>query len=157
MPHATSILTWTRSQTKQALGLLNKEPQFWLPVDTSSTSSNFNLLSVIATRARCSRCCAVLYEAKRVQEITQKAACHSPVVGVLLFSFYLLYDTQIIIGGKHRRYQIEEDSYVLASVALYLDIINMFLYILELLNGEWKWVFWVVNKLNLDLKSLGIR
>ena len=57
-------------------------------------------------------------------------------IGVILFSFYLLVDTQMIIGGQNRRYKIDEDSYILASVALYLDIINIFLYILKILNGR---------------------
>ena len=56
------------------------------------------------------------------------------VVGVILFSFYLLFDTQMIMGGDKKRYQFDEDSYILASVTLYLDIINIFLYILEILN-----------------------
>ena len=54
--------------------------------------------------------------------------------GVVLFSFYLVYDTQIIVGGKHRRFQISEERYILAAVTLYLDIINLFLYLLDLLN-----------------------
>ena len=56
--------------------------------------------------------------------------------GVFLFSFYLLFDTQMIIGGKNRKYKIGPDSYILASVALYLDIINLFLYILRLLGDR---------------------
>ena len=56
-------------------------------------------------------------------------------LGVILFSFYLMVDTQMIVGGKHRKYQIDEDSYILAAVALYLDIINLFLYILEIMRG----------------------
>jgi len=55
-------------------------------------------------------------------------------IGVILFSFYLLMDTQMIIGGKNRRYQIDADSYILGAVTLYLDIINIFLYLLEILN-----------------------
>ena len=58
-------------------------------------------------------------------------------VAVILFGFYLLYDTQLIISGTyggHRKFQIDEDSYIMATVILYLDIINMFLYILEILN-----------------------
>ena len=54
--------------------------------------------------------------------------------GVILFSFYLLVDTQMIIGGQNKRYQIDMDSYVLAAVVLYLDIINIFLYILEIIG-----------------------
>jgi FtsH-binding integral membrane protein len=56
-------------------------------------------------------------------------------LGVILFSFYLMVDTQMIVGGKHRKYEIDEDSYILAAVALYLDIINLFLYILEVMRG----------------------
>lgn len=57
--------------------------------------------------------------------------------GVILFGIFLLVDTQIIMSGAyggHRKYQIDEDSYIMATVILYLDIINLFLYILELLN-----------------------
>jgi len=58
-------------------------------------------------------------------------------VAVILFGFYLLYDTQLIISGTyggHRKFQIDEDSYIMATVVLYLDIINIFLYILEIMN-----------------------
>jgi len=42
----------------------------------------------------------------------------------------------MIVGGKNKQcHRIEEDSYILASVLLYLDIINLFLYILEILRG----------------------
>lgn len=58
-------------------------------------------------------------------------------IGVFLFSLYLIYDTQLLMSGTfkgHRKYHIDEDSYIMAAVVLYLDIINLFLYILELLN-----------------------
>ena len=51
-------------------------------------------------------------------------------LGAVLFSFYLLCDTQMILGGKHRKYQFSEDDYIFAALVLYLDIINLFLYIL---------------------------
>lgn len=51
-------------------------------------------------------------------------------IGVILFSFYLLYDTQMIMGGDNKSVQYDEDSYILAAINLYLDIINIFLYIL---------------------------
>ena len=54
-------------------------------------------------------------------------------LGVILFSFYLVYDTQMIMNGNSK-YQYSEDMYILAAVNLYLDIINMFLYILQILS-----------------------
>lgn len=58
------------------------------------------------------------------------------VLGVFIFSFYLVIDTQMIIGGTNKRYTIGVDSYILASVILYLDIINLFLEILKLLGNK---------------------
>merc|ERR1719375_1213513 len=52
--------------------------------------------------------------------------------GVLLFTFYIVYDTQLILGewGGHQQ-QFGLDDYVFAALNLYLDIINLFLYILR--------------------------
>lgn len=56
--------------------------------------------------------------------------------GAVVFSFYIIYDTQLIVGGKNRMIQYTENDYVIAAIGLYIDIINLFLYILELLNGD---------------------
>jgi FtsH-binding integral membrane protein len=56
-------------------------------------------------------------------------------LGAFLFSIYLIHDTQTIVGGKHISYQIGVDDYVFAALVLYLDIINLFLYILHLVGG----------------------
>lgn len=50
--------------------------------------------------------------------------------GALLFSFYLVYDTQMMMGGNHR-YSISPEEYIFAALNLYLDIINIFLFILR--------------------------
>jgi len=55
-------------------------------------------------------------------------------IGTLIFSFYIVYDTQLIIGGKHKKHQYDDEDYVFAALSLYLDIINLFLYILDLLD-----------------------
>ena len=57
-------------------------------------------------------------------------------IGVLIFSMYVVYDTQLIIGGKHKKFQFSIDDYIFAALALYLDIINLFLYILALLGNN---------------------
>ena len=51
--------------------------------------------------------------------------------GALLFSFFIVYDMQLILGGTHRRKQYGLDDDVLASIGLFLDIVNLFLYMLE--------------------------
>ena len=51
-------------------------------------------------------------------------------LGALIFSLFMVYDAQLIFGGKHRKYQFGIDDYVFASLALYLDIVNLFLIIL---------------------------
>lgn len=56
------------------------------------------------------------------------------VFGSILFSFYIIYDTQLIVGGSHKSIQFNEDDFVIASISLYLDIINLFLFILDLFN-----------------------
>lgn len=50
--------------------------------------------------------------------------------GALLFSFYLVYDTQMMMGGNHQ-YSISPEEYIFAALNLYLDIINIFLFILR--------------------------
>jgi hypothetical protein len=55
-------------------------------------------------------------------------------LGVLLFSFILVMNTQMIVGGKHKRYSYGLDDYVFAALSLYLDIINLFMYILAIVG-----------------------
>mmetsp|Transcript_27335 Transcript_27335/g.78720 ORF Transcript_27335/g.78720 Transcript_27335/m.78720 type:complete len:266 (-) Transcript_27335:97-894(-) len=57
-------------------------------------------------------------------------------VGVILFCFHIVYDTQLIVGGRHKKFQFGIDDYVLAAVTIYLDIINLFLNILQLLGSR---------------------
>ena len=55
-------------------------------------------------------------------------------LGALLFSAYLVVDTQMIVGGTHK-VQISSEEYVFAALTLYLDIINIFLYILHIISA----------------------
>ena len=56
--------------------------------------------------------------------------------GVFVFGIYLIVDTQMIVGGKH--VELSVDEYVLAAMLLYVDIVQIFLYILRLLgNRDW--------------------
>ena len=55
--------------------------------------------------------------------------------GALVFSLYLIYDTQIMMGGKHK-YALSPEEYIFAALNLYLDIINLFLYILSIFGNS---------------------
>jgi FtsH-binding integral membrane protein len=54
--------------------------------------------------------------------------------GALLFSFYLLFDTQLLIGGKHK-FAISPEEYIFAALSIYLDIINIFIFILQIVDS----------------------
>merc|ERR1712150_68117 len=56
-------------------------------------------------------------------------------IGAILFSFYIVYDTQLIVGGKHE-HQFGIDDYVFAALNIYLDIINLFIYLLQLFGSR---------------------
>lgn len=52
----------------------------------------------------------------------------------MLFGIYLIIDTQMILGGK--TIELSIDDYALAAMLLYIDIIQIFLYILQLLGKK---------------------
>lgn len=57
------------------------------------------------------------------------------IIGAV-YSFYLIIDTQMIIGG--RKCELELDNYILGAAMLYIDIIQLFLSILRIL-GDRNW------------------
>ncbi|XP_020793024.2 protein lifeguard 1 [Boleophthalmus pectinirostris] len=69
--------------------------------------------------------CAIL----RSQYVYIAYAC----LGTLVFSLYLVFDTQLIIGGKHRN-AVSPEEYVFAALNLYLDIVSLFLLLLQLIG-----------------------
>ena len=55
-------------------------------------------------------------------------------LAIFLFSAYIVCDTQLIVGGKGRA-ELGVDDYVFGALVLYLDIINLFLYLLSFLSA----------------------
>ena len=51
-------------------------------------------------------------------------------LGVVIFSFLIIYDTSLILK------RLSPEEYISASINLYLDIINLFLYILRLFGRD---------------------
>ena len=55
---------------------------------------------------------------------------------IIIFSGFIVYDTQLIVDGKNNRYKISTQDYVMGALTLYLDIINIFISFLDLLSGR---------------------
>jgi protein lifeguard len=51
-------------------------------------------------------------------------------LGALVFCGFIMVDTQLIMN------RLEIDDYIMASIELYLDIINLFLFVLQILTGD---------------------
>jgi FtsH-binding integral membrane protein len=50
---------------------------------------------------------------------------------VILYGFYLVFDTQLIMGGRYAELSI--DNYIVGSMLLYIDVIVLFLKLLQIL------------------------
>jgi len=55
--------------------------------------------------------------------------------GALVFSLYIIYDTQLMMGGKHK-YSLDPEEYIFAALNIYLDVVNLFMYILMIVGGS---------------------
>lgn len=56
------------------------------------------------------------------------------VIATIIFGIYLIYDTQLIIGNKENKFNI--DDYCFAAVSLYIDIISIFLNVLSIISNK---------------------
>lgn len=56
------------------------------------------------------------------------------MIGVVIFSLFLMYDIQLIVGGQAALYKFDLESYVLGALALYIDVINIFAILLQLFS-----------------------
>jgi protein lifeguard len=54
------------------------------------------------------------------------------LVAAILFTAYLIYDLQMLMGG--RKYEISPDEYIAASISIYMDIVQIFLNVLQILG-----------------------
>ena len=55
--------------------------------------------------------------------------------GALVFSLYLVYDTQLMLGGKHK-YALSPEEYIFAALNIYLDVVYLFMFILMIVGGS---------------------
>lgn len=64
---------------------------------------------------------------------------HSPssVLPSLFLKQFLAFDTQLLLGNK--RYTISPEEYIFATLSLYLDIIYLFSFLLQIMGGGRDW------------------
>ncbi|KAL7065432.1 hypothetical protein AAHC03_05672 [Spirometra sp. Aus1] len=55
-------------------------------------------------------------------------------VGAVVFSIYLAYDTQLLIGGH--RYELSPEDYVVGAMDLFVDVVEIFFSLVALFNSE---------------------
>lgn len=53
-------------------------------------------------------------------------------VGIAGFSFYMIIDTQMMMGGSGRRYTVHPEDYVFCCLELYIDITSLMFFVLEM-------------------------
>lgn len=53
--------------------------------------------------------------------------------GAAIFSMYIVYDTQMMMGGE-KSYSLSPEEYIFAALNLYMDIIQLFIYLLRILK-----------------------
>ena len=56
------------------------------------------------------------------------------LLGVILYGFYIVYDTQLIAGGRYD--ELTYDDYVIGALLLYIDIVGLFMYLLALIGRK---------------------
>jgi len=55
-------------------------------------------------------------------------------LGALVFSMYIVFDTQMMLGGKHK-YSISPEEHIFAALNLYLDIVQLFMFLLSIVGS----------------------
>ncbi|XP_065294600.1 protein lifeguard 1-like [Dermacentor albipictus] len=70
---------------------------------------------------------AMFFRSKLIQMVY---ACS----GAAIFSFYIVMDTQLITGGANRAHSLSPEDYIAGALMLYVDAINLFLYILQIIQ-----------------------
>lgn len=71
-----------------------------------------------------------------INTVLHNSVIHLLIIGFgcLLFSLIIVYDIQMIVTQKHIKYKFSVNDSVLAAISLYIDSINLFIYILDFLT-----------------------
>jgi len=56
-------------------------------------------------------------------------------IGAAIFCLYIIYDTQLMLGGNHK-YALSPEEYIFAALNLYIDFVVLFGYLLSIVGGK---------------------
>lgn len=90
------------------------------------------LLAVVFVMGICVSIAAVFFAGTETFKYIYLVYC---CIGVIVFTGLLFFDVQLLIGGNHK-YAITPDDYVFAALSIYLDIINIFLFLLSIFDTK---------------------
>ncbi|MEQ2236769.1 Protein lifeguard 3 [Ilyodon furcidens] len=57
-------------------------------------------------------------------------------IGAIVFTLFLAYHTQLLIGN--RKHSISPEEYVFAALSIYVDIVQIFLFLLQIIGASTK-------------------
>lgn len=57
-------------------------------------------------------------------------------LGAILFSLFIVRDTELVVGGEKKNMQFDTRDYVMAAVTLYVDIVNLFVFLLRIASAS---------------------
>ena len=72
-------------------------------------------------------------------------------LSVCAFGFYLIIDTQMVVGQN--KYELETDDYIIGAIILYVDIVNIFIYLVQIF-GNLCSKEWMTNFVNNSVNKL---
>mmetsp|Transcript_12001 Transcript_12001/g.42423 ORF Transcript_12001/g.42423 Transcript_12001/m.42423 type:complete len:80 (-) Transcript_12001:38-277(-) len=53
-------------------------------------------------------------------------------LGAVLMCAYIVYDTQLIVGGEHKKAQLRTTEYVLGAMMLYIHVADLFIFLMKI-------------------------
>lgn len=57
-------------------------------------------------------------------------------LGACLAAVFIVYDIQLIAGGRHKKFAFGIDDYAFGAISLYMDVMNLFLHLLALFGDR---------------------
>lgn len=54
---------------------------------------------------------------------------------ICVIGVFIVHDTQMIVGGTNRKFQLDHNDYVIGAIIIYSDVLAAFMFILQLFSG----------------------